>query len=313
MPDKNLVMTLAKVLIAAAWVDGEISEEEANSAKDLLFYLPQTIGLKDMKLTAQEFSLLEMYVDTPVDDAERARLVADLQAAVQTPEDKAFVVDMVKHVLEADGVVSAQETAVLAEIETAVAEVHKGTFARLGSLFGGAVNRRSEVADAPNRELYYDDFIKNRVFYFVEQRLNGQDVGLDEAALRKYSLAGGLMAKIAQTDHQVTDEEFAAMQLALQDKWGVEMETAVFITEVAVAEVTAAQDVFRMYREFTTMTTEDERVRFVEALFAVAAADGDVSFDETEQIRAIANGLNLYHHQFIEAKMKVISPLKNPS
>ncbi len=27
MPDKNLVMTLAKVLIAAAWVDGEITEE----------------------------------------------------------------------------------------------------------------------------------------------------------------------------------------------------------------------------------------------------------------------------------------------
>lgn len=307
MPNKNLVMTLAKVLIAAAWADGEITEEEANSAKDLLFYLPQTIGMKDMKLTAQEFDLLEMYVDTPVDDAERARLVADLQAAVQTPEDKAFVVSMVKHVLEADGVVSAEETAVLAEIETAVDEVHTGAFSKLGSLFGGAVNRRSQVADAPNRELYYDDFIKNRVFYFVGQRLNGHDVGLDETALRKYSLAGGLMAKVAQTDHQVTDEEFTAMESALQEKWGIEMETAVFITEVAVAQVTATQDVFRMYREFTTMTTEDERVRFVEALFAVSAADGDVSFDETEVIRTISNGLNLYHHQFIEAKMKVIS------
>lgn len=307
MPDKNLLMTLAKVLIAAAWVDGEITEEERTSAKDLLFYLPQTVGLKDMKLTAQEFDLLEMYVDTPVDDAERARLVADLQALVRTPEDKAFVVSMVKQVLEADGQVSAEETAVLAEIETAVTEVHKGAFSRLGGLFGGAVNRRSVAADAPNRELYYDDFIQNRVFYFVEQRLGGQDFGLDEADLRKYSLAGGLMAKVAQLDRQVTDEEFAAMGLALQEKWGVKKETAVFITEVAVAEITASQDVFRMYREFTTITTEDERVRFVEALFAVAAADGDVSFDETEEIRNISRGLNLYHHQFIEAKMKVIS------
>lgn len=308
MPDKNLVMTLAKVLIAAAWVDGEITEDEANSAKDLLFYLPQTVGMRDMKLTAQEFELLEMYVDTPVDDAERARLVADLQAAVQSSEDKAFVVSMVKQVLEADGVVSDKESAVLAEIETAVDEVHTGTFSGLSNLFGGAVKRRSEVANAPNRELYYDDFIKNRVFYFVEQRLNGQDgLGLDEADLRKYSLAGGLMAKIAQTDRQVTDEEVAAMESALQEKWGVAWETAVFITQVAVAEITATQDVFRMYREFSTITTEEERVRFVEALFAVAAADGDVSFDETEEIRAISNGLNLYHHQFIEAKMKVIS------
>jgi len=307
MPDKNLVMTLAKVLIAAAWVDGEITEEEANSAKDLLFYLPQTTGMKDMKLTAQEFALLEMYVDSPVDDAERARLVAELQDAVQTSEDKAFVVSMLKHVLEADGVVSHEETAVLTDIETAVDEVHTGTFSGLSNLFGGAVKRRSEVADAPNRELYYDDFIKNRVFYFVEQRLNGQEIGLGEADLRKYSLAGGLMAKVAQTDRKVTDEEFAAMESALQDKWGVEMETAVFITEVAVAEITATQDVFRMYREFSTLTTEDERVRFVEALFAVAAADGDVSYEETEEIRTISNGLNLYHHQFIDAKMKVLS------
>lgn len=307
MPDKNLVMTLAKVLIAAAWVDGEITEEEANSAKDLLFYLPQTTGMRDMKLTAQEFELLEMYVDTPVDDAERARLVAELQDAVQSSEDKTFVVSMLKQVLEADGPISAEETAVLTEIETAVDEVHTGTFSGLSNLFGGAVKRRSEVADAPNRELYYDDFIKNRIFYFVEQRLNGDDFGLDEDALRKYSLAGGLMAKVAQMDRQVTDEEFKAMSAALQDNWDVAQETAVFITEVAAAEITATQDVFRMYREFTTMTTEDERIQFVEALFAVAAADGDVSFDETEEIRTISNGLNLYHHQFIEAKMKVIS------
>jgi uncharacterized tellurite resistance protein B-like protein len=306
MPDKNLVITLAKVLIAAAWVDGEISEDERTSAKDLLFYLPQTTGMRDMKLTAQEFSLLEMYVDTPVSEAERARLVADLQTAVRTPDDKAFVKSMLTQLLAADGVVTDTETAVMAEIDAALDEVHTGAFSKLGGLFGKAVSRRSEAADAPNRELYYEDFIKNRVFYVVNQRLNGQGFNLTEAELRKYSLAGGLLAKVAHTDDEVTDGEFEAIAAALVDKWGVGRETAVFITEIAVAEITAAQDTFRMYREFTNCTTEEERVRFVEALFAVAAADGAVSFDETEEIRTISRGLNLYHHQFIEAKMKVI-------
>lgn len=305
MPDKQLIMTLAKVLIAAAWVDGEVSEEERNSAKDLLFYLPQTTGMRDMKLTAQEFSLLEMYVDSPVDDAERGRLLAELQGAIRSSEDKAFVISMLQQLLEADGQVSAEETAVLAEIETAVDEVHTGGWGKLGGLFGKAVDRRSEVANAPNRELYYQDFIQNRVFYFVKQRLNGQAFDLDEADLRKYSLAGGLMATIAQMDGEVTDGEFDAMAAALEEKWGVDRETAVFITEVAVAEITATQDAFRMYREFTACTSEEERVSFVKALFAVAAADGDVSFEETEEIRLISRGLNLYHHQFIEAKQSV--------
>jgi uncharacterized tellurite resistance protein B-like protein len=150
-------MTLAKVLIAAAWADGEITEEEANSAKDLLFYLPQTTGMRDMKLTAQEFALLEMYVDSPVSEAERARLVADLQAAVRTSEDKQFVISMLNQLVQADGEVTEGETAVLKEIEAALDEVSTGTFRKLGRLFGGAVDRRSQAADAPNRELYTEE------------------------------------------------------------------------------------------------------------------------------------------------------------
>jgi len=35
--DSNLILNLAKVVIAAAWVDGEIDHEEINNLKDLLF------------------------------------------------------------------------------------------------------------------------------------------------------------------------------------------------------------------------------------------------------------------------------------
>ena len=34
MPDRNLILSLAKVAIAAAWADGEITQNEINSVKE---------------------------------------------------------------------------------------------------------------------------------------------------------------------------------------------------------------------------------------------------------------------------------------
>ena len=58
MPDKNFIMDLAKLLIAAAWADGELRNEEINSLKDLLFTLPEISG--------REWPNLELYMDSPV-------------------------------------------------------------------------------------------------------------------------------------------------------------------------------------------------------------------------------------------------------
>jgi len=41
MNDEKLIITLAKVLIAGAWADGELTNEEINCVKDLMFNLPE--------------------------------------------------------------------------------------------------------------------------------------------------------------------------------------------------------------------------------------------------------------------------------
>ena len=51
--------------------------------------------------------------------------------------------------------------------------------------------------------------------------------------------------------------------------------------------------------------TEEERVQFLDVLFAVADGDGLVSTPETEGIRRIAMNLKMTHRQFIDAKLKI--------
>jgi uncharacterized tellurite resistance protein B-like protein len=307
MSNKNLILKLARVLIAVAWVDGEVSTEEINSLKDLLFRL-RASGFDDpIQFSAQEWARLDMYIETPVGDEERARLVVDLQNALRSTADKRVVMDALKRLVEADGQVSPEERALVAQIQTDLESVGVGALQRL---LGGAMQRRqAAVAGAPNREAYFDDFIKNKVYYAVGQRLrvDPADLGLSEGELRRLSLVGGLMAKIAHLDRQVTDEEFTNMVAIIRDRWNVTEQAATFVAEVAISAVDVTYDTFRMMRELTTGASVAERRHVVQLLFAISAADGDMSVDEIEEIRVIARGLNLTHKDFIQAKLEVLS------
>ncbi len=301
MSNTDLIMTLGKVIIATAWVDGKVTDDEINSLKDVTFRLPE--------LTAHQWAELEMYIETPVDDAERARLVADLQRAVSTPADKALVEEALNNMVAADGIVTEQEKAVVAEISASV-ENSGGSrfFGGLSNLLDGMFQKRSEsLKDAPNREEHFEDYITNKVYYNVKHRLNLGEAELDlpDEELRKLCLAGGIMAQIAQESDDVSDDEFEAMVDALQSKWNISKESATFVAEVATSGSTASFDHLRLAREFVKVYSHDECVQFIDILFTIAAADGQASSDEIDQIRNIAGALLLSNNQFIKSKLKV--------
>ena len=302
MRDEHLILTLAKVVLAAAWADGELSYEEINSMKDVLFRLPQ--------LSARQWQSLQMYIEAPVGEAERARLVDELRNAIASKQDRELALQMVDEMMRADGQVTEEDEQVAAEIRAAVESVDVG---RLGRLFKGATSRRSRaVADAPNREDYYEDFVKNKVYYGLRRRLDlsEAELGVGEEALRTLSLAGGMMAQIARVNPDVGDGERATMAQALQTYWHLGPDEAAFVVEVALSESATQLDPFRLAWQFCEASTPQERVAFLDVLFAVATADGEASYDEIEEIRTIAGSLKLSHQDFIQAKLKVSPDLR---
>jgi len=309
MSEREIILKLARVIIAVAWSDGEMSNDEVNCLKDLLFTMRQS-GFDDvLQISGQEWARLDMYIETPVDEAERARLVADLQNALRSPDEKQFALNALQRMAEADGVVSDGEKDAVAAISEAIESVEMGFLGGLQRVVGGAMQRRADaVAGAPNREAYFDDFIKNKVYYSVSQRLreNDRELNISDEDLRTLSLVGGLMAKIAQLDRQVTEAEFESMINIIQTNWNLGLEEATFVTEVAVSSIDVTYDTFRMMREIATGASIEERQRVLVTLFAVANSDGDMSFDEVEEIRMIARGLDLSHKDFIDAKLKVL-------
>ena len=304
--NRTNLLTLAKVLIAAAWADGEITLEEQNCLKDIIFHLTDM----GTPMSSQEWTLLEMYMDSPIEAAERERLVANLQDAITTPAEKQFVIDALQQMALADGASDDEEQRIINEMEHSVEKSETGFMDGLNRLLGGALQRRSAtVESAPNRDAYYDDFLKNKVYYEVNRQMReeGKSFDLPDEEVRKLGLAGGLMARIAKVDRTVTDDEINAMVSMIEEHWELTPEAALFVVNVAVSSLDVNYDYYRMTREFATITTLEGRQGFLVTLFVIAGADKDVSFEETEEIRLVSRGINVTHKDFINAKLKAKS------
>lgn len=294
MADNDLIMTLGKVIIAAAWADGAISEEEVNSLKDLLWRLPA--------VNAREWDELDIYLDSPVSAAERERLVGLLRQQMTSPGARDLVLQALDDMISADGEVSEHERAVVDEIKNSMQTADAGKWGSFSRLL---VGRRTEVvAAAPNREAYLNDFVRNRVYFKMRQRLAAENIAweISDQELRRLGLAGGLLAFIGRVSADVTPGEQAAMATALQSAWALAPQSAEFVVEVALSAGDKL-DLYRLTREFSEVTTPEERRGFLNALFAVAAADDRATLDEIEEIRLIAMGFKLSHQEFIEAKL----------
>lgn len=300
MPDKQFVLDLAKLVIAVAWADGELTNEEINALKDLLFVIPD--------LTGEEWHELELYMDSPVGPEERDRLLKAVLDGIRTTEDRRLVVDQLTKLVEADGEVGADEARVLAQVKEDVEGTSTGFLAHLKQAIQGAVRKRRTCSAAgPNREERLDDFIRNRVYFHLTTELEkkGQRLNLAEAQVRKLCLAAGLMARLAWTDAVHQEQEKEAISRALVHEWRLSQDEARLLMEISLTNAVKGLDGIRLTRNFYERTDHDERRAFVRTLFNLANAAQKTSYEEINIIHGIAKGLKLTHQEFIEAKLTI--------
>jgi len=300
MPDRKFIMDLAKLLIAAAWADGELQNEEINALKDLLFNLEDVNG--------DEWSQLEIYMDSPVSSEEREELLWTVLEKIKSEEEKELVVGTLEKLFQADGVVTEEEQAVLDEIKEGVLGVNIGLLARLSQMIKATVTERGETyKSAAQRESQVDDFIENTIYYKLksESEKKGIKIELPVQEVRKICLAAGLLARISAVDSEISDDEKKAIKQVLSEEWDLSEQQAQIVTQISCDRTLQGLDYFRLSRGFFECTTLDERRNFIKCLFKIANASNKTSYDETEEIRRISNSLKLTHKDFIEAKLTI--------
>ena len=112
---------------------------------------------------------------------------------------------------------------------------------------------------------------------------------------RLVASAAYTLARAAQADLDISDEETAVIEQELQGPGVIDEPTAVLVTEMAKLQaltVGGTED-YVVTRELAALATDEQKVRVLRACFAVGAANGTISSEESAVINQIGKELGL--------------------
>lgn len=103
------------------------------------------------------------------------------------------------------------------------------------------------------------------------------------------------LARAANADQDISAEETTEIEKALQGTESVDEATAVLVTEMAKlqARTVGGTEDYVVTREFRKLASESQRLDILRACFAISAANGMISAEESAVVNEIARELDL--------------------
>ena len=108
-----------------------------------------------------------------------------------------------------------------------------------------------------------------------------------------------VVTRAAYADMEITPEETAYLEKALQEHAGLDEGQAVLVVQLAkFQELTAGEtEDYVVTREFRKVSTPEQRLAVLRACFLVAAADDTITAEESAVVNQIANELDIPEDQ----------------
>jgi uncharacterized tellurite resistance protein B-like protein len=290
-PNYALVPALAKTLLAIAWADGELHPEEETTLKEVVGLLPA--------MSAKEWAVIELYLLTPITIEERAVLLQNLRYHIRSADDKRLALDAVDSMLRADGTVHLQEEAVARDIRATIEAVDVSMLGMLKRTLEGVAQR------TPARENGLALWQGNPILYLLRIQQGADTSDVDQETIEVASLAGALMAQVVHVTPATAEDERPVLVRALLADWQLPQSLAEHVADIALSIADRNIDFYRISRDLARRASEAQRIALLDTLFAIANAADQVSPDEIDEIRIIAERLNLTRQHFVNAKLKI--------
>jgi uncharacterized tellurite resistance protein B-like protein len=287
-----------KVLACMAWADEELARSEINLIGRLMH---------DFQLSGDERLQVEMYLDEKVDSKEAGRLTRRFLASVRRPAKRRQLVATAEKLLDSDADRAPEEQAWLKELHDSIAESSGGflldglrSVLRIGSISAAGLDS--------GRESHFHDFIHNRVLFRLRRRIGAAILERETTPdrIKELTLCATFLARVGYVDENFLPQEKQFIEKLLGGVWGISPSLAEAVCEIAMETAIGNLDLFRLLQETKATLSRNKRKTLVEALFALALAEGKMSGPEIEEIRKIAYGLELTHGEFINSKLKAL-------
>jgi uncharacterized tellurite resistance protein B-like protein len=113
-----------------------------------------------------------------------------------------------------------------------------------------------------------------------------------------------ILGRVAHADREISAEETAKMEEIVHGLGHLSESQAVLVVQIAKSQnrLFGGTEDFLVTREFKEISTADQRQELLDCLFAVSAADDEITGEEEREVRQIASELGFDHQQFVEAR-----------
>ncbi|MEO5926189.1 MAG: TerB family tellurite resistance protein [Bryobacteraceae bacterium] len=129
---------------------------------------------------------------------------------------------------------------------------------------------------------------------------------LDETHARYVAAFGYILGRIAHADLKISPEETSAMEKIIRERANLPEAEAIIVIQMAKsrAQLFGGTENFLVTREFDRMATREQKLTLLDCLFAVAAAEGNISIFEDNEIKQVSQELHLDHPDFIAVRTR---------
>jgi uncharacterized tellurite resistance protein B-like protein len=141
----------------------------------------------------------------------------------------------------------------------------------------------------------------DKIKAFFESNLQEEnEQGMGEAKTRLACAA--LLIEVAVVDSNFESSEFEALQLLLQDHYGISRAECEELSELAHLECRESTSMYQFTHLVNTYCSFDDKFKLIKAMWTIAFADGDLDKYEEYIIRKVSDLIHLAHGDFIRAK-----------
>lgn len=137
---------------------------------------------------------------------------------------------------------------------------------------------------------------------FFDQSLAVQEQDNTEHRLKVATAA--LLIEMMQQDEEQHDSEHQAIINVLQTKFELTEQESYELFSLAREELANATDYFQFTRLIAENYTQEQKIKVIEYLWAIAYADGELDPYEELMVRRIAELIYVSHADYIRAKLK---------
>lgn len=294
-------LTFLKVLATVAWADGELTNSELNIIKS--FY-------RKFDLDSRQISELKPYLAAPIPKKEQDDLFRSLVAELKSPKERKEIVKDLEAMAHADNIIKDEEKQLLEQFSQLVAETNftKRSFGKIRNMF-----KHTILKPAREKDQRLNNYFKDTVLRKVDLKTKGgrNKINLDDDQLYFICLLGTLLASVAHVDDRFDDREKEALKKRLEERFTFNKIEMSVLFEIIEEQAGKGIDRHDTVTEFNRLVSYNDRLNTVDCFFAVAAADGDISHDEMEEIRAITKTMRIPHKVFIESKLKFLNKIRS--